>query len=110
MILAKKAVLIDLSKWGEIWEDFFDVLASESRKDEPTVPWQELKAEMDQGERLTHRCTYVLPPSVPFSTNLNLGLPSKISWVSFPLTHSALCAYDDERPIPVKLLYRVGRC
>ena len=54
MNLAKKeqsAVLIHLSDWGEIWEDFYDVLASESRKDEPTVPWQELKAEMEQGER-----------------------------------------------------------
>ena len=47
----KRAVLIDLSEWGEIWEDFYDVLVSESRKDEPSVPWQELKAEMDQGER-----------------------------------------------------------
>lgn len=47
----KGAVLIDLSEWGEIWEDFYDVLVSESRKDEPTVPWQELKAEMEQGER-----------------------------------------------------------
>ena len=47
----KRAVLIDLSEWGEIWEDFYDVLVSESRKDEPTVPWQELKAEMEQGER-----------------------------------------------------------
>ena len=47
----KRAVLIDLSEWGEIWENFYDVLVSESRKDEPTVPWQELKAEMEQGER-----------------------------------------------------------
>ena len=47
----KRAVLIDLSEWGEIWEDFSDVLVSESRKDEPSVPWQELKAEMEQGER-----------------------------------------------------------
>jgi hypothetical protein len=47
----KRAVLIDLSEWGEIWEDFYDVLVSESRKDEPTVPWQDLKAEMEQGER-----------------------------------------------------------
>jgi len=48
MILAKKrVVLIDLSEWGEIWEDFSDVLLSESGKDESTVSWQELKAEMD---------------------------------------------------------------
>jgi hypothetical protein len=47
----KRAVLIDLSEWGEIWEDFYAVLVSESWKDEPTVPWQKLKAEMEQGER-----------------------------------------------------------
>ena len=45
----KKAVLIDLEQWGELWEDFYDVLVSESRKNEPTVPWSELKAEMEQG-------------------------------------------------------------
>jgi hypothetical protein len=45
----KKAVLIDLEQWGDLWEDFYDVLVSESRKNEPTVPWSELKAEMEQG-------------------------------------------------------------
>ena len=40
------AVLISLEEWGEIWEDFYDVLISESRKDEPTVSWETLKAEM----------------------------------------------------------------
>lgn len=44
----KKAVLIDLSEWGEIWEDIYDVLVSQSRKDEPTVSWEELKAEMEE--------------------------------------------------------------
>lgn len=45
----KKAVLIDLKQWGELWEDFYDVLVSESRKNEPTVSWSKLKAEMEQG-------------------------------------------------------------
>ncbi len=45
----KKAVLIDLEQWGDLWEDFYDVLVSESRKNEPTVPWSELKAEMEKG-------------------------------------------------------------
>ena len=45
----KKAVLIDLEQWGDLWEDFYDVLVSESRKNEPTVPWSELKAEMKKG-------------------------------------------------------------
>jgi hypothetical protein len=47
----KKAVLIDLEEWGELGEDFYDVLTSESRKDEPTVPWSDLKEEMKQGEQ-----------------------------------------------------------
>jgi hypothetical protein len=45
----KKAVLIDLEQWGDLWEDFYDVLVSESRKNEPTLPWSELKAEMENG-------------------------------------------------------------
>jgi hypothetical protein len=47
----KRAVMIDLKEWGELWEDFYDILVSESRKNEPTVPWNELKAEMEQEGR-----------------------------------------------------------
>jgi len=43
----KKAVLIDLEELGELWEDIYDVLVSESRKHEPTVGWEELKAEIN---------------------------------------------------------------
>lgn len=42
----KKAVLIDLSEWGEIWEDFYDVIISESRKREPRISWEELEKEV----------------------------------------------------------------
>lgn len=55
----KKAVLIDLSEWGGLWEDVYDVLVSQSRKGEPTMPWEELKAEMEQDERESGRvCSY----------------------------------------------------
>lgn len=40
------AVLISLEEWGEMWEDFYDILVSESRRDEATVSWETLKAEM----------------------------------------------------------------
>ncbi len=40
------AVLLDLEEWGELWEDIYDSLVSESRKDEPTVPWAQLKEEI----------------------------------------------------------------
>jgi hypothetical protein len=42
----KKAVLIDLAEWGELWEDIYDVLIAYSRKDEDQVDWEDLKAEM----------------------------------------------------------------
>lgn len=31
----KTAVLIDLKKYGELWEDFYDSLIARSRADEP---------------------------------------------------------------------------
>ena len=40
------AVLISLDEWGELWKDIYDVLVSQARKDEPSVPWETLKAEM----------------------------------------------------------------
>lgn len=42
--------MLSLEQWGELWEDIYDVLVSEARKDEPTVSWEELKAEL-QSER-----------------------------------------------------------
>ena len=43
----KKAVIIDLSEWGELWEDFYDILVSESRKNEPKISWEELEKEIE---------------------------------------------------------------
>jgi len=40
------AVVISLEEWEELWEDFYDMLVSESRKDEPAVAWETLKAEL----------------------------------------------------------------
>jgi len=47
----KRAVIINLEEWGELWEDFYDILISESRRGEPTVSWEELKAEMIKEEK-----------------------------------------------------------
>jgi hypothetical protein len=41
----KKSVILDLDKWGEYWEDFYDILVSESRRDEPNISWDKLKKE-----------------------------------------------------------------
>lgn len=39
----KTAVQIDLEEWGEVWEDIYDVMIALSRKDEPDIPWEEVK-------------------------------------------------------------------
>ena len=43
----KKAVLIDLEKWGEVWEDFYDILISKQRENEEEIGWEDLKQELD---------------------------------------------------------------
>ncbi|MCA2686010.1 MULTISPECIES: hypothetical protein [Microcystis] len=43
----KKAVLIDLEEWGELWEDFSDILVSRSRENELEISWDELKQELE---------------------------------------------------------------
>lgn len=43
----KKAVLIDLEEWGELWEDFSNILLSSSRENESEISWNELKQELD---------------------------------------------------------------
>lgn len=47
----KKAVLIDLEEWGELWEDICDVMISKSREHEPTISWEDLKAEIKSPRR-----------------------------------------------------------
>jgi len=45
----KKAVLIDLEEWGQVWEDFYDILVTKSRQHEASVDWQEIKAKVKGG-------------------------------------------------------------
>jgi hypothetical protein len=45
----KTAVLLDLQEWGDLWEDFYDILVSRSREAEETVSWDGLEtSESDQ--------------------------------------------------------------
>ncbi len=37
------AVQIDLEQWGELWEDMYDRMLIEQRKNEATVPWEGVK-------------------------------------------------------------------
>lgn len=39
----KTAVLIDLRRHRQIWEDIYDAMVAESRKHEPRVPWEDVK-------------------------------------------------------------------
>jgi len=43
----KTAVLLDLEQWGDLWEDFYDLLVSQSRAQEENVSWDDLKAELE---------------------------------------------------------------
>jgi hypothetical protein len=47
----RTAVLISLSEWDEVWQDMQDIMVSEARKHEPTVPWGTLKAEIPKRKR-----------------------------------------------------------
>ncbi|NER39107.1 MAG: DUF2281 domain-containing protein [Oscillatoria sp. SIO1A7] len=42
----KRAVLIDLAEWGDLWEDFYDIIVARNRQDEEDLSWQELKKEI----------------------------------------------------------------
>ena len=39
----KKAVLIDLKRHRELWEDFYDTLLAKERESEPRESFQEVK-------------------------------------------------------------------
>ena len=41
------SVALDLHIWGDLWEDFYDGMLAEATRDEPTIPWEQVKAEMD---------------------------------------------------------------
>src|SRR5581483_4262145 len=39
-----KAVLIDLKRHGQLWDDFQDIMVANQRRHEPTIPLEEVKA------------------------------------------------------------------
>lgn len=43
----KVAVQIDLKTLEEYWEDVFDSLIATLRENEPTIPWDDLKKELN---------------------------------------------------------------
>ena len=47
----KTAVMIDLGEHARLWEDFYDGLIAEQRKDEPRIPWSKLKEQLNLGRK-----------------------------------------------------------
>ena len=47
----KNAVLIDLTRWRDLWEDMYHEMVSQARREDPQVSWEDLKAELDGDEQ-----------------------------------------------------------
>ena len=48
----KTAVLIDLQRYGELWEDFYDVLLARQRADEPRESLESVRETLKQQGKL----------------------------------------------------------
>lgn len=48
----KVAVQIDLREHQDLWEQFYEVLLAESRKNEPRRNWRDIKRELQEKEQL----------------------------------------------------------
>ena len=46
----KKFVQIDLEKYGELWEEFYDILIAESRKEDEKISLEEVKRMFEANE------------------------------------------------------------
>jgi hypothetical protein len=49
----RTAVPIGLKDYEDGWEDVYDILVSQSRKNESTLPWKKLEAEIGKKRRKT---------------------------------------------------------
>ncbi len=49
----KVAVQIDLKKYGELWEDFYDSLIAEIRKDDEKIPLEDVILELKKRGKLS---------------------------------------------------------
>ncbi len=48
----KVAVQIDLQRYGKLWEDFYDVLIAESRKNEEKIPLDKVISDLQKKDKL----------------------------------------------------------
>lgn len=42
----KVGVLLDLTQWGELWEDIYDSMMTMERRGEPSIPLEDFEAEL----------------------------------------------------------------
>ena len=47
----KSAVVIDLRRHRRVWEDFYDLLITQSRQGEPRLSWDKVRARADKTVR-----------------------------------------------------------
>ncbi|MDA1193455.1 MAG: hypothetical protein O3A46_17400 [Candidatus Poribacteria bacterium] len=57
-----KSVLIDLDVWGDLWEDFYDLMSFEDREGGETVSWEVVKEEI-RAERMREESAHEPVPS-----------------------------------------------
>jgi hypothetical protein len=48
----KRAVVMDLKIHGSLWEDICDVLVARQRRKGPTIPLEQVKAELRKSRKL----------------------------------------------------------
>ena len=48
----KIAVQLDLSEWGELWEDIYDGMLAKERADDPVESWESVKERLRQEGKL----------------------------------------------------------
>jgi len=46
------AVMLDLKEWGDLWEEIYDGIIAEQRKDEPLIAWEEVKRQLAQNHEV----------------------------------------------------------
>ena len=55
----KVAVQIDLKKYGDLWEDFYDNMIAELRKDEEKIPLEDVIKELKKHGKLDRALSYL---------------------------------------------------
>ena len=47
-----RSVTIDMKRWGHLLEDVIDGIIIEQRRNEPSTPWEEVKAKLEKKHKM----------------------------------------------------------